>query len=258
MSLTATDRARDGLVGADDDRRCPGGPDDVLRGLQAERPSCRTTHRVGHDLDLGMAGDRGRRMRLERLIEGRGLDRPDVADVAGVGLEVGAGRDDELADLPAEFARDERDVRAQARDLGVGGGHVGAEHLVDVADGDAGVDRLLDVLDQPGAVERLGDDRVVLAGRGRVLELLRLGRRDRGLRRRPSAWRCRRPRRPARPRASGRHSCSPPRTRDRRSRASWPGADGDAASLGAAPPPPMAARRSAPSRRPLLHAARMR
>ena len=48
------------------------------------------------------------------------------------------------------------------------------EDLVDVADRDAGGDRLLDVLDHARAVQRLGDDRVVLAGRDRVLELLDL------------------------------------------------------------------------------------
>ena len=74
--------------------------------------------------------------------------------------------------------------------------------------------------DEGRAVDRLEDDPVVLAGRDRVLELLASGSPGRGCRRRRSAWRCRRPRRPGRRRASARRSCWRRRTRCRRARGS--------------------------------------
>ena len=128
---------------------------------------------LGDDLDVRVDRRRLVERLLQRLVERGGLDRPDVAHVARVG--VGAGRDDELADLAAELARDEHDVRQLALDLEVRGGVVGAEDLVDVADRDAGVDGGLGTLDESRAVDRLQDDPVVLARCHRVLQQLHLG-----------------------------------------------------------------------------------
>ena len=80
--------ARDRLVGAHDDRDVRVSRDDVLGGLQAGGRRVERLAGVGHDLDLGMRGDGLIERLLEGDVEGGGLDRPDVADVARVvGLE---------------------------------------------------------------------------------------------------------------------------------------------------------------------------
>ena len=84
MSLTACDGAGDGLVGADDDRDVRMGREHVLRRLQAERPSCRTTRPSATTLISGWPAIDLVERHLEGDVERGGLDRPDVADVAGV------------------------------------------------------------------------------------------------------------------------------------------------------------------------------
>ena len=118
---------------------------------------------------------------VERLAQGaveRGrLDRPDVADVARVGRLLGAGRTTSSPIfLPSVLGTNATlALRPGICDSAVVLSAPRIWSMLPTAM--PGVDRLLDVLDHPGAVQRLGDDRVELARRDRVLELLRLGRR---------------------------------------------------------------------------------